>query len=157
SGLTWHSTLVYLDDIIIYSSTFEDHLQHLNEVFQRLRSAELVAKLSKCEFCCPELVFLGHTVSARGVAPDPSKISAIQALKQPTDITTLRKFLGLTGYYRRFVNNYSKIGAPLFKLLKKNIPFKWEHAQEEAFKQLKENLTSAPILGYPNFKKLFQL
>ena len=136
-GLNWKVTLVFQDDICIFSRSFAEHLGHLGQVFQCLRDANLKLKISKCHFAKPEVKYLGHIVSKEGVKPDPEKIRAIKDYPVPHNLKTLRQALGLFGYYRRFCENYSKIANPLFALLKKNSPFVWTEQCMTAFETLK--------------------
>ena len=155
--IAWRFVVVYLDDTIIYSRTFEDHLKHLREVFTRIRKAGLRLNLEKCKFWMQRLPFLGHIVTPQGIAPDPSKVDAVQKLSPPKTVTQLRSFLGLAGYYRRFIQSFSEKAKPLHKLLEKEQPYKWKDNQQEAFDTLKQKLITAPILAYPDFSKTFIL
>uniref|UniRef100_A0A2N9H8H7 RNA-directed DNA polymerase n=1 Tax=Fagus sylvatica TaxID=28930 RepID=A0A2N9H8H7_FAGSY len=146
--------LVFFDDILIYSHTWAEHLQHLQIVFDELLRHKLYVNRSKCLLGQQEVDYLGHIISPRGVAPDPSKINCMQSWPQPRNTTALRGFLGLTGYYRKFVQNYGIIAAPLTQLLKKD-GFKWSDAATEAFQQLKSAMVQAPVLVLPNFAKTF--
>ena len=101
------------------------------------------------------LPFLSHIIAPSGIAPDPTKIEAVQKIQPPQNITQLRSFLGLAGYYRQFIQNFSAIAKPLNRLLQKDEPYRWTHVQQEAFDELKDRLTAAPILAYPNFRKTF--
>ncbi|KAK8788355.1 hypothetical protein V5799_021870 [Amblyomma americanum] len=148
SGLKWQSCLVYLDDVVIFSDTFDEHLKRLRAVFEAIRSAGLSLKPEKCHFAFHELKFLGHIVSARGVSPDPEKTAAVAAFPKPTDKRSLRRFLGLCAYYRRFVRNFSKLAEPLTRLTKDAEPFFWGEDQERAFTELKSRLQCAPVLGH---------
>ena len=156
-GIAWKFVVVYLDDTNVYSKTFEDHLDHLKIVFQRIRDAGLKLNLDKCNFWMKSLPFLGHTISSKGIAPDPAKIEAVQKIQPPKSTTKLRSFLGLAGYYRQFIRNFSAIAQPLNKLLHKNEPYYWGSKQQQAFEKLKEKLVTAPILAYPDFSKKFIL
>ena len=118
AGLKWKSCLVYLDDIIVYSDTFDQHLKDLHNVFTALADANLTLKASKCNFCRKALKFLGHLITSEGIKPDPDLTATITAFQQPKKIKDVQAFLGLTGYYRRFIKNYAKIAEPLFKLLR---------------------------------------
>ena len=135
-----------IDDILLYSRTEKDHDKHLRLVLQTLLDHQLYAKLSKSGFWIKEVVFLGHVVSAEGIKVDPKKIEAIVSWKQSKSVIKIRSFLGLAGYYKRFVNGFSKIVVPLTKLRQKNIQFEWSDARQQAFEKLKEALTDAPIL-----------
>ena len=116
---------VYLDDIIIYSKTFEEHIKHVTKVLEKLREANLMIKLRKCKFFEVEISFLGHIIGRHGLKSDPEKIEKIKKLPTPIDLTSLRLVLGLFLYYRRFIKNFSKIAKLMNKLLKKKIPFIW--------------------------------
>ena len=158
AGLTWIECMVYLDDIIIFSNTWKEHLERLEHVLQRLREFKLVAKLSKCQFGRRSIKFLGHIISAEGIGTDPDKIAAIKKLPYPKkDITEIRSFLGLVGYYRRFIPNYADIAEPLHQLLKKNSKREWTDECNSAVDQFKAALLSAPILRRPDFSKPFQI
>ena len=146
--------LVFFDDILIYSTSWADHLRHLRIVFELLRQHRLFVKRSKCCFGVDVVAYLGHTISAAGVAMDPSKVQAIHEWPRPRSARAVRGFLGLAGYYRKFVHNYGSIAAPLTALLKKD-GFTWGAAAEEAFGALKAAVTSAPVLALPDFTKLF--
>lgn len=149
-GLHWKTVLIYLDDIVIFSQTIEQHLERLEEVLARLKQAGLKLKPRKCELFCSSVKYLGHVVSANGVSTDPEKVSAIRTWTPPTNLTELRSFLGATGYYRRFVPQYANIARPLTKLLGKGISFTWSPEAAQAFDTLRQGLMEAPILGYPD-------
>ena len=119
-------------------------------VLQVLREHQLYAKFSKCQFWLDQVAFLGHVVSREGVQVDPSKVEAVQKWPRPTTVTEIRSFLGLAGYYRRFVKDFSRMAVPLTKLTQKNVKFQWSDACEEGFQKLKECLTSAPVLALPS-------
>ena len=149
---------VYLDDIIIYSKgTLESHLDHLKQVFETLRRANLMIKLKKCYFCMPNIHFLGHVVGRDGIRPDPEKIEKVKNFPEPKNISQLRSALGLFSYYRKFIKDFSKIAKPLNNLLKKDELYVWTEKQQRAFDYLKQRLMNAPILTYPNFEKSFIL
>ncbi|KAI3734185.1 hypothetical protein L6452_13649 [Arctium lappa] len=142
--------IVFINDILIYSRSKEDHEIHLRAILELLRGEKLYAKFSKCEFWLKEVQFLGHVVSKDGIQLDPAKIEAIkgwEALKSPSEVTS---FLGLAGYYRKFIQDFSRIATPLTALTRKNVKFIWAEAQKEAFGKLKESLSSAPVLSLPN-------
>ncbi|GJX65259.1 putative nucleotidyltransferase, ribonuclease H [Tanacetum coccineum] len=142
--------IVFIDDILIYSKTKEDHENHLRLMLDLLRKEKLYAKFSKCEFWLQEVHFLGHVVNHDGIHVDPSKIEAVKSWKAPTTPSKVRSFLGLAGYYRRFIKNFSKIAKPLTSLTQKNQKYEWGEKQEEAFQTLKDNLCNAPILSLPD-------
>ncbi|GJT34084.1 putative reverse transcriptase domain-containing protein [Tanacetum coccineum] len=142
--------IVFIDDILIYSKTKEDHEVHLRLVLELLRKEKLYAKFSKCEFWLQEVHFLGHVVNQSGIHVDPGKIEAVKNWKAPTTSSEIRSFLGLAGYYRRFIANFSKIAKPLTSLTQKNQKYVWGVEQEEAFQTLKNNLCDAPILSLPD-------
>ncbi|GJY84207.1 reverse transcriptase domain-containing protein [Tanacetum coccineum] len=141
---------MFIDDILIYSKTKEDHENHLRLMLELLRKEKLYAKFSKCEFWLQEVHFLGHVVNHDGIHVDPSKIEAVKSWKAPTTPSEVRSFLGLAGYYRRFIENFSKIAKPLTSLTQKNQKYEWGEKQEEAFQTLKDNLCNAPILSLPD-------
>ena len=141
--------IVFIDDILIYSKNQEEHEEHLKLTLQILREHQLYAKFSKCEFWLSKVHFLGHVVSAEGISVDPAKIEAVINWKAPRSVTEVRSFLGLAGYYRRFVESFSKIAAPLTALTRKGKQYEWTQKCEESFQELKRRLTSAPILIIP--------
>ena len=149
--------LVFMDDILIYSATLEEHLQHLEQVFTILHENQLYVKLSKCSFAQQGLEYLGHVISAAGVQTDPAKISAVRDWPVPTNVKQVRGFLGLTGYYRRFIKHYGIISRSLSDLLKKDAVFTWTPTTEAAFQSLKTALAQAPVLALPDFKKTFMI
>ncbi|GJR31625.1 putative reverse transcriptase domain-containing protein [Tanacetum coccineum] len=142
--------IVFIDDILIYSKTKEDHEVHLRLVLELLRKKKLYAKFSKCEFWLQEVQFLGHVVNQSGIHVDPGKIEAVKNWKAPMTSSEIRSFFGLAGYYCRFIANFSKIAKPLTSLTQKNQKYVWAVEQEEAFQTLKNNLCDAPILSLPN-------
>jgi len=144
--------LVFLDDILIYSATREEHIQHIQEVFETLRANKLYLKASKCTFAQTSLEYLGHIISDKGVATDPAKTQDMLNWPPPTTMTELRGFLGLTGYYRKFVKNYGIIAKPLTNVLRLK-QFQWNTQAQEAFDNLKVAMTSTPVLALPNFQK----
>ena len=149
--------VVYFDDILVYSRSLEEHVDHLRLVLNVLRKERLYANLKKCDFCQSELVFLGFVVSAAGIKVDQEKVKGIQEWPTPTSITQVRSFHGLASFYRRFVKDFSTIAAPLTEVIKKNVGFQWGEAQERSFNSLKEKLTNAPLLVLPNFSKTFEI
>lgn len=147
---------VFFDDILVYSSSFETHIKHLDCVFHTLLEGRFFLKGSKCLFAQRQLEYLGHIVSAKGVEPEPSKIKAMIDWPVPTCIKSLRGFLGLTGFYRKFIKGYATIASPLTTLLRKDC-FKWGPEAQEAFKTLKRAMTAAPVLALPDFSLPFIL
>ncbi|KAI3807641.1 hypothetical protein L1987_23573 [Smallanthus sonchifolius] len=141
--------IVFIDDILIYSKNEEEHEEHLRLILELLKQEQLYAKFSKCEFWIREVQFLGHVVNEKGIHVDPSKIEAIKNWAAPTTPTEVRQFLGLAGYYRRFIEGFSKIAQPLTALTQKGKAYNWGDNQESAFQHLKQKLCSAPILALP--------
>lgn len=131
--------VVFIDDILIYSKSEQAHEEHICIALQTLREHKLYAKFSKCEFWSRQIQFLGHVISSEGIAVDPKKIEAILNWKQPSTVTEIRSFLGLAGYYRRFVNGFSTLAAPMTKLTRKNEPFVWTDECEASFQELKNS------------------
>ena len=156
AGLQWQTCLVYLDDVIVYGRDFDEHLERLREVFERLRQAGLKLKPSKCFLLRPKVPYLGHVISAEGVSTDPEKIEAVKCWPVPSRVTDVRSFLGLASYYRRFIQNFAEIAAPLHRLTAKTAEkFKWTPECDSAFRMLKEKLVSAPVLAFPCFSEEF--
>ncbi|WVZ96653.1 hypothetical protein U9M48_042263 [Paspalum notatum var. saurae] len=149
--------VIFIDDILIYSKTEEEHEEHLRLVLQKLREHKLYAKFSKCDFWIEEVKFLGHVISNGGIAVDQSKVSEVQNWKIPEDVKGIMSFLGLAGYYRRFIEGFSKIAKPMTALLEKNIKFQWTSACQKAFEELKKRLTTAPVLTFPDMHKPFSV
>ena len=142
--------IVFIDDILIYSGSGEEHAEHLRIVLQILWEHRLYAKLSKCQFWLDIVAFLGHIVSAEGVSVDPQKVKAILNWKPPTSVTEIRSFIVLAGYYRKFVEGFSKIVKPLTRLTRKEEPFLWSEAYQQSFDELKGRLNLAPVLTLPS-------
>jgi hypothetical protein len=149
--------VVFIDDILIYSQNEETNENHLRLVLQKLRDNQLYVKFSKCGFWLKEVAFLGHIIIDRGIKVDPGKISEILNWKQPTDVSKIRSFLGLAGYYRRFIKGFSKIVKPLTSLLEKGKEFKWDEACQKCFDELKERLTTEPMLIMSDIHKGFDV
>ncbi|GJV46152.1 putative reverse transcriptase domain-containing protein [Tanacetum coccineum] len=141
--------IVFIDDILIYSKSKKEHEEHLKLILELLKKEELYAKFSKCEFWIPKVQFLGHVIDSEGIHVDPAKIESIKDWTSPKSPTEIRQFLGLAGYYRRFIEGFSKIAKPMTKLTQKKIKFEWGDKQEAAFQLLKQKLCSAPILALP--------
>ena len=138
--------VIFIDDILVYFKDALEHEQRLKIVLQMLREKKLYAKLSKCDFWLKEVSFLGHIVSVEGIRVDPTKVEAVVNWKPPRNVTEMRSFLGLAGYYRRFVRGFSVIASLLTKLLKKGIKFEWIDKCQNSFEQLKGMLVEAPVL-----------
>ena len=148
-------TIAYLDDIIIFSKTAEEHLLHIQKVFEKLRSAKCSMKLSKCHFFSKEIQYLGHILSTKGTCPLPSKTQTIQKMDPPTTPKQVCAFLGLVGYYRKFIRNFAKIAKPLTLLTRQQVKFKWTPEHQEAFMKLKDSIIQALILHYPDPNKKY--
>jgi len=156
-GLTYETCLVYLDDIIVFSRDFDSHLDRLREIFSRLRAANLKVHIKKCSLFQRRVNFLGHVLTETGIEVQREKVKAVQSWPTPCNLTEVRSFVGLCSYYRRFIEGFADIAAPLHALTKKNVRFTWGPEQEEAFSQLKEKLTSAPVLGMPRDEGTYYL
>ena len=141
--------IVFIDDILIYSRNENEHAIHLRTIMELLRRERLYAKFSKCDFWIRTVQFLGHIVNSQGIHVDPAKIEAVKDWASPTNPTEIRQFLGLAGYYRRFIEGFSKISKPLTELTQKNKKFVWEEKHDSAFRLLKRKLCEAPILALP--------
>ena len=157
AGLARERCLVYLDDVLVMGKTFAEHLYNLREVFGRLSTAGLKLKPAKCHLMKEEVLFLGYVVSARGISADPEKVRVMVEFPTPCDLRSLRAFLGLTSYYRRFVPRFSAVAQPLYRLTRKSVPYEWTTDCEVAFTHLKRALTEAPVRVYPQFGHPFLL
>ena len=147
--------IAYLDEIIIFSKTPQEHLSYIHMVFEKLKSANLSMKKSKCSFISKEIQYLGHILSATGIGPLPAKTHAIQNMKPPTTPKHVKAFLGLVGYYRKFIKGFTNIAKPLTLLTRQQVKFDWTPAHHAAFLHLKEAIVQAPILHYPNPTKKY--
>ena len=152
SGLQWKSLLLYLDDVIVFSSDFDTHLQRLEVVLQRFKGANLKLKPSKCELLQTEVRYLGHIVSKDGVKTDPDKVKAVVEWTTPKCTPEVRSFVGFVGYYRRFCPDYATVAKPLNRLTAKGVDFKWGHEEQESFEKMKMFMSQAPVLAYPDPK-----
>jgi hypothetical protein len=141
--------ILFIDDILVYSKDEAEHANHLRIVLQTLREHQLYAKFSKCEFWLVKVEFLGHVITKEGIAINPNKVQSVLEWPAPKNVKEVRGFLGMAGYYRRFIEGFSKIAGPMTKLLKKNIPFIWDEKCEKSFQELKDKLTLAPVLAVP--------
>ena len=157
SGLLWDVCLVYIDDVIIMGRDFHSHLTNIASVLTCLRKAGLKVKPAKCHFFEKEVLFLGHVISERGITTDKSKVDKISSWPTPTNLQQLQQFLGLASYYRRFIKDFATISKPLHRLTEKKTPFHWSPECAEAFNQLKQLLTTAPVLSFPDFSCKFIL
>ncbi|KAK6115938.1 hypothetical protein DH2020_008207 [Rehmannia glutinosa] len=147
--------IVFIDDILVYSKNREQHIEHLRIVLETLRKEKLYAKFKKCEFWPDRVVFLGHVITAQEIEVDPVKVEAINEWSAPKNANEVRSFLSLAGYYRRFIEGFSKIVAPMTRLTKKWDKFQWNEKCEESFQELKQRLTSASVLTIPDLTKDF--
>jgi hypothetical protein len=147
--------VVFIDDILIYSKSHEDHEHHLRIVLGRLRAHQLYAKLSKCEFWLEKIAFLGHILTAEGIEVDPSKVEVVSKWEQPSNVSEIRSFLGMAGYYRHFIIGFSSIAKPMTKLLKKDNKFVWTPKCEQSFQVIKKKLTTAPVLTLSDIHQSF--
>ena len=157
AGLQWQICLIYLDDIIVIGKSFENMLENLSKIFEKLEGAGLKLKAKKCSLFAKEVEYLGHVISSKGVSTDSMKVKAIKDWHMPTTATEVRSFLGLCGYYRRFIEKYAEKAKPLNRLTEKQNSFVWNEDCQVAFEKLKQSLMNAPILVYPDFSKPFIL
>jgi hypothetical protein len=149
--------VIFIDDILIYSENEEGHAEHLRIVLSRLCEHKLYAKFSKCEFWLKKVPFLDHVLSGEGILVDPTKVQEVLDWKAPITVHEVWSFLGLVGYYRRFIPDFSKIAKPMTQLLEKDRKFDWTPKCEQAFHTLRTLLTSAPVLAQPDIKKPFDV
>jgi hypothetical protein len=149
--------VVFIDDILVYSRNEEEHEGHLRLVLQKLRDNQLYAKLNKCEFWFKEVSFFGHVITGGGIAVDSGKVRDVLNWELPTTVSEIRSFLGLAGYYRRFMEGFSKIVKPLTPLLEKDKKFVWSEACQNSFDELRKRLTTAPVLAMPDIHKSFDI
>jgi transposase InsO family protein len=147
----------YLDDIIIYSHTLDDHMAHLQKVFTKLKDANLKLKLSKCDFGVSKVGYLGHEISAQGVKPDPAKVQSIRQIAVPTTVKQVCSFLGLVGFYHQFIKNFAEIAHPLTQLTRKYCRFRWNPDCQRAFETLKESLCQNVVLAHPDQSRPYTL
>jgi hypothetical protein len=148
---------VFVDDLNVHSENWGEHLQHLEAVLCKLREVNLKLNPSKCCFAAKTITFLGHMVSKEGIRPDPGKVEAVLHFPTPKNVPSVRSFLGLTGYYRKYIRGYSNLAGPLFELTKKDVAFVWDVGCEQAYHALKAALVDAPVLTWPDFKRTFWL
>ncbi|GKF08886.1 putative reverse transcriptase domain-containing protein, partial [Tanacetum coccineum] len=141
--------IIFIDDILIYSKDKKEHEEHLKAILELLKEEKLYAKFSKCEFWIPKVQFISHVIDSRGIHVDPAKIESIKDWVSPKIPTEIRQFLGLAGYYRRFIEGFSKIAKSMTNLTQKGIKFDWGKKEEDTFQLIKQKLCSAPILALP--------
>jgi hypothetical protein len=149
--------VVFIDDILIFSKNAEEHYEHLCMVLQKLRGNQLYAKLNKCEFWLKEVSFLSHIISEGGIYVDPSKVKDILSWNTPQNVSDIRSFLGLVGYYKRFIKGFSKISKAMIELLVNGKTFEWMPRRETSFQELKKRLTTAQVLTMPDMGKPFSI
>lgn len=149
NGLQWQICMVYLDDIIVYSQSFDAQLESLRSVLDRFRSEGLKLKPKKCHFCKPEVLYLGHIVGRNRIRPNPEKVEVIRTYPVPRNFNEVHSFVALVSYYRMFVKGFASIASPLSDLLTKGVQFEWNDACKAAFEQLRDSLLKAPLLSYP--------
>ena len=155
TGLQAAELFASLDDIVLYANSLEEHEEKFNKLMERLSAANLELQTEKCEFSRPEVAYLGHIIDKEGGRPDPKKISAVKNFPIPRNPNNIKQFLGLAGYYRRFIDGFYKIATHLNQLLKKYVKFNWSEKQQEAFELLKEKLCEEPLLQRPDFSRPF--
>jgi hypothetical protein len=149
--------VVFINDILVYSRSEEEHEEHLCAALQKLWANRLYAKLSKCEFWIKQVAFLGHVISKGGISMDPSKVQDVLSWNATTSVSDILSFLRLAGYYRRFIEGFSKISKPMTELLEKDKKFEWTSTSEASFQELKKRITTAPILVMPDIEKPFSI
>lgn len=155
AGLIGIDCMVYIDDILIFSSTIQQHCERLSRVFDRLRAVRLFAQPEKCFFLQKEVRYLGYIISEEGYRADPDKVKSVENFPRPTNVREIRSFLGLCNYYRKMIDKFSEIALPMTVLTRKNVTFNWSTACEDAFQKLKQALTTEPLLVFPDFSKEF--
>ena len=156
-SVNWKKCVIFMDDILVFGKTIRDHNENLESVLKVLKDSNLKVMPAKCGFLKKEIHFLGHVISSEGVKTDPRKTEAMKTMAEPVNAKQLRTFLGMCSYYRKFIKDFSKIAYPLYDLTSPKIPFKWKEEHKKAFYQLKEKMTSSPILCFPNKKDKFVL
>ena len=149
--------VIFIDDILVYSKSEKKHERHLRIVLQTLKEHKLYAKFSKCEFWLKRVTFLGHIISRNGLEVDPEKVEAVNNWKRPETVTEIRSFLDLAGYYRKFIQNFSKLAGPLTRLTQKDRRFEWDRKCEESFLELEKRLTTAPVLALQDESEEFTI
>ena len=157
AGLQWHTCLVYIDDIIIFSETIEEHLKQIQSIFDRLKQAKLKLKPKKCKLLQTKVKYLGHVVSKDGVETDPDKIAVVKEWPRPSCVKDVRSFVGFCSYYRRFIPHFATVAKPLIRLTEKKVNFVWNDEHEEAWLELRRLMSEAPVLSYPDKDATFIL
>lgn len=157
NSLTWKFCIVYLDDIVVFGRTIEEHNRNLALVLEQIIKAKLKLRADKCKFAQEEVIYLGHKINQFGIGTDPSKIEVINRISRPTDRIKLGRFLGACSYYRKFVKNFSEIALPLYRLTSSKAAFRWTAVEQSAFEKLKEALKNTPVLVAPDFSKPFDV
>jgi hypothetical protein len=148
---------VFVDDLNVHNESWGEHLHHLDTILCKLREVNLKLNPNKCSFAVKTITFLGHVVSKEGTRPDPGKIEAVMHFPQPKTVTNVKSFLGLTGYYRKYILGYSRLAGPLFELTRKDVAFVWDMGCEQAYQALKTSLVDAHVLTRPDFMRTFWL
>ena len=156
-GLSWRHVCCFMDDIIVFSKTYEDHKQHLQEVFDRLESVNMKLKSDKCNLAKNKLVYLGVTMASEGTKPNLKKVEVIQNFPVPKTVREVRRFLGMVQFYRNWIKSCREISKPIRDLLREDVKFKWTSACQEAFERLKTALTTAPVLRHADPDRPFYL
>lgn len=153
SGLNLYKCLIYLDDIIIFGKTLQEHNEKFILVFQRLRSVNLKLNPTKCNFLKEELLYLGHYISAEGIKPDPAKIKAVKTWPIPSNADEVKRFVAFANYYRKHIKNFAQFCTPLKKLTRKGVTFLWNEKCKKSFEDLRQCFINPPILDYPDFNE----
>ena len=157
SGLSGIDVFLYVDDLLVASRDYEEHLQKLDRVLTRLEETRFILRPAKCSFMKQQIKYLGHIIDQNGVRPDPTKVQAVQDFPRPTTVKEVRAFLGFANYYRRHIPNMSQLSVSLVNLTRKNVEFDWSDECEQSFEAIKQSLVKYPVLRFPEFTKDFYL
>ena len=157
AGLHWETCLFFLDDIIVFAATWEEHLSRLRQVFERLRHTQLKLGAEKCMFAAKEVSYVGNRVTSEGLLPNPTLLAAVREIGPPKTAMEFRSFLGLARYYRRYVKDFAAIAGPLHALTRKDAVFHWSPECQDVFDRLKTLLTTSPVTAFPDFSLPFWL